>query len=264
MILYGGTTYAVYSYVSAHKLPTAPATSDASAPASAPGSGSGPCQCAFDVIAGQYDTVVGSEEWSMGYPLLRKWVLNHASGDVLEISAGTGRNLPHYSMGALRSLTICDLSEPMLQVGQKAYPHSVFSSRLLKSIAPYPPMLRLAGDATAGCAFKPLTASLPLHTPSMVQCAEDKFYDDLRLGEKGVPVRFCLSDAHCMSHDAPPPGTPVVGGKTQQAGVPQVHTLPELRQKRSRQLLQQKQKEEETARSGSKPAATPETRCWEL
>ena len=122
VILYGGTTYAVYSYVSAHKLPTAPATSDASAPASAPGSGSGPCQCAFDVIAGQYDTAVGSEEWSMGYPLLRKWVLNHASGDVLEISAGTGRNLPHYSMGALRRLTICDLSEPMLQVGSRAHP----------------------------------------------------------------------------------------------------------------------------------------------
>ena len=106
-------------------------------------------------------------------------------------------------------------------------------------------------------------ASPPL-CPLLLQCAEDKYYDELRLGEKGVPVRFCLSDAHCMSHDAPPPGTPVVGGKTQQAGVPQVHTLPELRQKRSRQLLQQKQKEEETARSGSKPAATPETRCWEL
>ena len=67
------------------------------------------------LVADKYDTAVGSEEWSMGYPLLRKWLLNHASGDVLEISAGTGRNLPHYSMGKLKSLTLCDLSELMLK-----------------------------------------------------------------------------------------------------------------------------------------------------
>ena len=37
-----------------------------------------------------------------------------AQGDVLEISAGTGRNLPYYPMNNIRSLTLCDISRPML------------------------------------------------------------------------------------------------------------------------------------------------------
>ena len=159
----GGTTYAVYSYMNAHNLPTASAGKDAESPET---SCSG---CAFDAIARKYDQAVGSEEWAMGTTLLRKWLLNHAKGDVLEISAGgsvqdaqcslpdpyhnilypnllpcllgmntgTGRNLPHYSLEKLRSLTLCDLSEPMLQL------------------------------------------------------AEDKFHD-LNLGRAGVPARFCL------------------------------------------------------------------------
>lgn len=86
--MYGGTTYGIYSYMSAHKIPS-------NTPSDNPDAcGSG--RSAFDAIADKYDAAVGSEEWGMGFPLLRKWLLNHASGDVLEISAGTGRNLPHY------------------------------------------------------------------------------------------------------------------------------------------------------------------------
>ena len=59
----GGTTYAVYSYLHAHDLPTANGK-DLTAVA-----GSG---CAFDAIARKYDTAVGSEEWAMGTLLLRK------------------------------------------------------------------------------------------------------------------------------------------------------------------------------------------------
>ncbi len=55
--LYGSATYAVYSYLNAHKLPTS---------TSQPGeSTSEPSNCAFDVIADKYDKAVGSEEWSM-------------------------------------------------------------------------------------------------------------------------------------------------------------------------------------------------------
>jgi methyltransferase OMS1 len=39
-------------------------------------------------------------------------------GDVLEISAGTGRNLPHYSYSSIQSLTVTDISQPMLGVAQ--------------------------------------------------------------------------------------------------------------------------------------------------
>jgi methyltransferase OMS1 len=35
-------------------------------------------------------------------------------GDVLEVSAGTGRNLPYYSLGDVKSLTLTDSSRQML------------------------------------------------------------------------------------------------------------------------------------------------------
>lgn len=42
-------------------------------------------------------------------------------GDVLEISAGTGRNLPHYSYSKLSSLTLTDISQPMLKQASDAH-----------------------------------------------------------------------------------------------------------------------------------------------
>lgn len=39
---------------------------------------------------------------------------NRVQGDVLEVSAGTGRNLPYYPLDRLRSLTLTDTSRPML------------------------------------------------------------------------------------------------------------------------------------------------------
>lgn len=83
--LYAGSAYGFYSYLAGHKLPTAQQA--------APGSEAGPARGTFDAIAEKYDTAVGSEEWAMGTHHLRRWILNHACGDVLEISAGTGRNL---------------------------------------------------------------------------------------------------------------------------------------------------------------------------
>jgi hypothetical protein len=135
-VLFGGSAYAVYYYMSAHKLIQSRTRPDDLTSSSV-----------FDLIAESYDAAVGSEEWGMGTLFLRKWILNHANGDVLEISAGTGRNLPHYSLGKIKSLTLCDLSMPMLER------------------------------------------------------AEDKYHEELRLAQRnpGVKVTFCLSDAHCMS-----------------------------------------------------------------
>jgi ubiquinone/menaquinone biosynthesis C-methylase UbiE len=42
-------------------------------------------------------------------------------GDVLEISAGTGRNLPYYRYGDIASLTLADISEPMLKRAEHKY-----------------------------------------------------------------------------------------------------------------------------------------------
>jgi ubiquinone/menaquinone biosynthesis C-methylase UbiE len=42
-------------------------------------------------------------------------------GDVLEISAGTGRNLDHYRLADVSSLTLTDVSAPMLQQAEDKY-----------------------------------------------------------------------------------------------------------------------------------------------
>jgi methyltransferase OMS1 len=42
-------------------------------------------------------------------------------GDVLEVAAGTGRNLPYYRYGDISSLTLADISPPMLEVAQAKY-----------------------------------------------------------------------------------------------------------------------------------------------
>lgn len=47
----------------------------------------------FDSLAAAYDAKVNFEETFMGLKLLRWWLVSQAQGDVLEISAGTGRNL---------------------------------------------------------------------------------------------------------------------------------------------------------------------------
>lgn len=47
----------------------------------------------------------------------REWVCSQAHGDVLEIAAGTARNLPHYPADV--RITAVELSPEMLAIGQK-------------------------------------------------------------------------------------------------------------------------------------------------
>lgn len=68
----------------------------------------------FDSLADGYDAKVNFEETFMGLKLLRWWLVSQAKGDVLEISAGTGRNLGYYKWGQLNSLTVTDTSRHML------------------------------------------------------------------------------------------------------------------------------------------------------
>lgn len=68
----------------------------------------------FDTLADSYDSLVNREETFMGVKLLRRWLVRQAKGDVLEISAGTGRNLKYYNLDSLASLTVTDASKQML------------------------------------------------------------------------------------------------------------------------------------------------------
>lgn len=71
----------------------------------------------FDRLADSYDSRINLDELVMGVKLLRWWLLRQARGDVLEVSAGTGRNLNYYSLpknDKLTSLTLSDASREML------------------------------------------------------------------------------------------------------------------------------------------------------
>lgn len=68
----------------------------------------------FDRNADIYDRQIDLDETLMGVKLLRRWLVGKAEGDVLEVAAGTGRNLKYYHSPAVKSLTLIDTSREML------------------------------------------------------------------------------------------------------------------------------------------------------
>jgi methyltransferase OMS1 len=70
---------------------------------------------AFSLLAEKYDKKVDREELFMGIKLLRWYVMRtFVSGNVLEISAGTGRNLSYYDSSSVVELTLTDTNRDML------------------------------------------------------------------------------------------------------------------------------------------------------
>jgi ubiquinone/menaquinone biosynthesis C-methylase UbiE len=69
-----------------------------------------------DKMATKYDRSMGRWEKVL-FGGGREWVCSQASGDVLEIAIGTGRNLPHYASDV--RLTGVELSPKMLEIARK-------------------------------------------------------------------------------------------------------------------------------------------------
>lgn len=70
----------------------------------------------FGSLAAEYDNKIGWDETVMGLLLLRRWLIgSNATGDVLEVAAGTGRNLCYYPRRKVTSLTLTDASPEMLR-----------------------------------------------------------------------------------------------------------------------------------------------------
>ncbi len=70
----------------------------------------------YEKFAPWYDLVLGILEF-LGVKNLRRRLLHGASGRVLEIAVGTGKNLQYYSGGC--KITAVDLSPAMLEIARK-------------------------------------------------------------------------------------------------------------------------------------------------
>lgn len=75
----------------------------------------------YDHIAATFDKSVGSvESWS-GINRLRKKLMKEVSGNVLEVSVGTGRNSDYYKETLCQSITMVDQSKAMIEIAQKTF-----------------------------------------------------------------------------------------------------------------------------------------------
>lgn len=75
-------------------------------------------QKAFERGAQSYDDEIGTDELVMGLNLMRRALIRHSQGQVLEVAAGTGRNFGYYDLNK-NTVTAVDSSEGMLRVAAR-------------------------------------------------------------------------------------------------------------------------------------------------
>jgi methyltransferase OMS1 len=74
----------------------------------------------FQKVAETYDEQIGRDESVMGLNLLRRSLLYfHAKGTVLEVGAGTGRNIAYYPSKSVDRVLLTDTSDRMLSMAKK-------------------------------------------------------------------------------------------------------------------------------------------------
>jgi methyltransferase OMS1, mitochondrial len=75
----------------------------------------------YDKTAKDFDSEVGLQEFFMGLGWLRWWLTRKASGNVLEVSVGTGRNSSYYKLGKCESISMIDQSPQMIEVARAKF-----------------------------------------------------------------------------------------------------------------------------------------------
>jgi len=76
----------------------------------------------YDQIASKFDSAVDLDESLFGITKLRRQLVRNAKGRVLEIAAGTGRNIGFYQAADVSSLMLVDLSEKMIALARQKKP----------------------------------------------------------------------------------------------------------------------------------------------
>jgi methyltransferase OMS1, mitochondrial len=66
----------------------------------------------YNQIAGEYDAA--SQELLLGITLMRWWTTRQVRGKVLEVCAGTGKNVPYYDLSKIKEIHFLDQSPAML------------------------------------------------------------------------------------------------------------------------------------------------------
>ena len=75
----------------------------------------------YSKIARSFDNDVAFIESVYGYNWLRSWMIRKATGNVLEVSAGTGRNSGYYDLRSCKSLTFIDQIPEMTDIAQEKF-----------------------------------------------------------------------------------------------------------------------------------------------
>ncbi|KAI5955269.1 hypothetical protein KGF54_001830 [Candida jiufengensis] len=77
----------------------------------------------YDTKAKEYDDAVKWEERGIFMGLKRRWLMSNIKGDVLEISCGTGRNIPYLTsfIDKVKSITFLDSSQNMIEITKEKF-----------------------------------------------------------------------------------------------------------------------------------------------
>lgn len=86
----------------------------------------------YNQIAKSFDSEVSASEMWMGLGWLRSWLVAKASGNVLEVSVGTGRNTTYYDVERCKSISMLDQSQEMMDITRmkfkREHPRPLMSS----------------------------------------------------------------------------------------------------------------------------------------
>ncbi|KAJ3213292.1 Methyltransferase-like protein 7B [Dinochytrium kinnereticum] len=160
-VVYCSSTYLTYHGYRIYRLPDPPA--DIADPKA-----QGKFAQVYSNLAKTYDKSIEWDEWLLGLKSKRSSLLKQAKGDVIELAAGTGRNVEHYPPKVLlKSITFTDGNEHMLEQAFQKYashrsslPPTTFSIQDSSSIPHSAASFDTVVDTFGLCSFSDPVASL--------------------------------------------------------------------------------------------------------
>lgn len=146
----------------------------------------------YDYTAQSFDADIGLSELLMGVNRLRKRLARQCTGNVLEVSCGTGRNLGYYDLsrsGKVESLTFVDLSPGMIEICRKKW--DIFVGKNQKRLREGLSVRFLTGNALQPMPLAPAARKYDTIIQTMGLCSTPS------------PVALLTNMAHYLDTDNP-------------------------------------------------------------